>query len=220
MADDLERSLIADVEGESTDDGHPPVIDVPSFGDGSTDEQLADIDPESQDPKHLSEIDEVDGVSSGALAADSGIEPIGGYREEWRPSGGDSTHFDATEIRATTDPDSVEPISGYREEWRPSGSGDDTFDATDLRAGADVSYGAGASDPYLRVADDIKYADDAAGPLGDGPHEVDIGGNLDEPTEVPIVPADSGADADFAQDFAEAEGGPVAGAPDHLDDVD
>ena len=67
----------------------------------------------------------------------------------------------------------------------------DTFDATDLRAGADTSFGAGATDAQLHIADDVKYVDDAD-LSGDGPHEVDIGGNLDEPTEVWLGPAEGG----------------------------
>ena len=41
----------------------------------------------------------------------------------------------------------------------------------------------------LRLADDVKYSDDADQPAH-GSHEVDIGGNLDEATEIWIEPAE------------------------------
>jgi hypothetical protein len=191
MADDLSRAPIANVKGESTDDKHPIEIDVGLFGAGSTEAIVADLDGESLAEDDEQEVDD-DGAPARLADADSGVEPIGGYRAEWRPSGGADEVFDSNDVFAQPDADAgPQPIGGYRAEWRPSGGESDTFDPTDLRAGADISYGAGATDAQLHIADDVKYADDVD-PWGDGPHEVDIGGNLDEPTDFPIGPAEPG----------------------------
>ncbi|MGI8797099.1 MAG: hypothetical protein ACR2IR_11060 [Acidimicrobiia bacterium] len=152
MAEDLERMSIADVKGESTDDKHPIDIDVGLFGAGSTEAIVADLDGESLAEDDQQEVDD-DGVLTRLAAADSGVEPIGGYRAEWRPNGGES----------------------------------DTFDPTDLRAGADGSYGAGATDAPVDVADDADPPDDDVVDV--------IGGNYDEPTEIWLGPAEGGDDA-------------------------
>ena len=194
VADDLAGVPIADVMGESTEDNDPIEIDVGLFGAGSTEAIVADLDEASLAEDDQDEVDD-GGAPARVADANSGVESIGGYRAEFHPSGGADEVFDSNDVVAQPDTDAgPQLIGGYRAEWRPSDGESDTFDPSDLPAGLDVSYGAGATDAQLHIADDVKYADDAD-PWGDGPHEVDIGGNLDEPTDFPIGPAEPGDDA-------------------------
>jgi len=94
MADDLERASIADVTSESTDDKHP--IDT-GVGFGARPQSPLpiraprDVLPQSSGVPVAGqqEVDD-DGPSTLLADADVGVEAIGGYRAEWRPSGGAS----------------------------------------------------------------------------------------------------------------------------------
>ena len=129
MADDLERASIADVSAENADADVPIDLDVLLFGHRSTEAIVADLDGESLTDDDEQEVD--DGPAASAADANPGLEVIGGYRAEWRPSGaedGGSDSFDPTDLRA----------------------GGGTSD------GPDTSYGAGAIDARLRITDDVK----------------------------------------------------------------
>ena len=197
---------MGDIQGESTDDKHPIEIDVLSFGAG-TEDPIAEVDGESTDDDHR---DVVDVPSIDSATAEASFDEV----------------FDSTDLRAVADAaPGLEPIGGYRAEWRPNDADtdDEVFDSTDLRAAGNTSFGAGASDPYIRLTDDIKYRDGATDVFGDGPHDIDIGGSsLDEPTDIPIGPPepDPGVDPDAGVEMVEAEGGPTAAGGDHFDDVD
>jgi hypothetical protein len=197
MADDLERASIADVGAENADDELPIDLDVLLFGARHT-QAIVDLDGEALAENDEQEVD--DGAPTPATHADSGLEPIGGYRGEWRPTGGADETFDATDLVASRG-GGAQPIGGDAAEWSPSGSASESFDPTDVRVGAGTSDGMGPSDGVgaidarLRITDDVRYADDAR-PPGDGAHDIDIDttGLEPEPTEIWLGPAELGDD--------------------------
>jgi hypothetical protein len=183
MADDLERASILDVNEESTDDKHPIDIDVRLFGAGSTEAIVADLegerladDDQQETPRPRSAgsgrtRDDEDGAPTRVGDADPGVEPIGGYRANWHPSGQESDTFDPTDLR-------VDPDVSY-------GAG--AIDAS-LRIADNVKY-----------ADDADPPVDGDPPADTSPVVI-IGGDVEEPTyvdlddtEPPTEPPDSGA---------------------------
>jgi hypothetical protein len=156
---------------------------------------IADLEGESTDDKHPIDI----GLGLfGAGATEAIVADLDG--ESLAEDDQQEVDDNGVLTRLAAGDSGVEPIGGYRAVWTPRGQESDTFDPTDLRAGADVSYGAGATDPPVDT-DPITYDADPSGDIADDV-VVPIDGNLDEstdyylddPTELPIEPPDPGVD--------------------------
>jgi hypothetical protein len=125
MADDLERASIADVSAESADDELPMDLDVLLFGARPTEAIVADLDRESLAEDGEQEV--TDAAPMRATDADPGLEPIVGYRAEWRPRDVGTDSFDPTDLRAGAD-------VSYGTDPPSDGSHDVDIDTTGLEA--------------------------------------------------------------------------------------